>query len=117
MQGIITCVCARAHGREITSRASAHTKTHPLTHTLTFFLHHWRPSCCSISVDFLTVTFYAQLVDIQYYIHEFVNLKTREKKNLEIAVGKLKRGDGDAACHVTYQLAVLFRFVALLGGG
>ena len=84
------CVCARGHEREITSRACAHTHTHTHSHTLTFFLHHWRPSCCSISVDFLSVTFYSQLVDI----HKFVSLKTRNKKTSKSQLGNLNEATG-----------------------
>ena len=98
------CVCARMRERKHLARAHMH--------TLTFFLRHWRPSCCSISVDFLTVTFYAQLVDIQYYVHEFVNLKTRGKKTSKSQLGNLNEATGMQL--VTLPINWQFCFVSSL---
>ena len=105
---IITCVCACAHEEEIRSRACAQTHARSLTHALTFFLHHWRPSCCSISVDFLSVTFYSQLSDI----HKFVKLQTRNKKTSKSQLGNLNEATGMQL--VTFPIIWQFCFVSSL---
>jgi hypothetical protein len=101
-------VCACAHEEEIRSRACAQTHARSLTHALTFFLHHWRPSCCSMSVDFLSVTFYSQLVDI----HKFVKLQTRNKKTSKSQLGNLNEATGMQL--VTFPIIWQFCFVSSL---